>query len=462
MATKIVQLEDDKQNSLLYYPVTLGNAVFYNNTALINTTSGKIPTQFLPSYVDDVLEGLYWDTTEFLKVDDDHILARRVSAGSWTDLDGNTITLDTSKYYIDYNEWNAASPDQDLIVYTGSDVAVAHTDWSTDGLLYTGEAGIIYVSVDTNYQYRWTGSQYIQMTSGNFATAARFGATTTPSEYYGLGGDTVLDLPGISLNGGNLYAPVSSIAWWAPTTAGAGSGTLETGNVLLSNGATPSAPTWLANPSVSGVTRLMLGTTSGAAWDSTSLPISSSNASSLMTLSATGAGWMAGPGAGGKILLSYDDGTSPDHDYKLTWTSLSGTGNIETALATLEVTSAQRGLAPSIPIDTSSNIAPINTDLFIVHVVRIAVLPVHLLICADTDVADFSGGQAGEGGGDGFRAGDLFGLFPGREFAVGGVFDLVAVSVGVLFPFDGQFFRGCACEGAQGDGCGPDFDGDGF
>lgn len=72
-------------------------------------TDGKIKSQYLPSYVDDILEGYFYDGAMY---------KTRTGAGT------------------------AADP------YGYSDP-------------YTGETGKIYVNLPNNYSYRWSGSTYV-------------------------------------------------------------------------------------------------------------------------------------------------------------------------------------------------------------------------------------------------------------------------------------------------------------
>lgn len=80
--------------------------------------SGKVPAEQLPSYVDDVLEGFMTETTE-----------------------GEGDTAVTTRVFFEPNEDGTAASTTEIV----------------------GEKGKIYIDLNTNYSYRWSGSTYVRV-----------------------------------------------------------------------------------------------------------------------------------------------------------------------------------------------------------------------------------------------------------------------------------------------------------
>jgi hypothetical protein len=127
----------------------------------------------------------------------------------------------------------------------------------------SGDAGKIYVALDTNLVYRWSGSVYVKITSGEVSSVAgRTGAVTLTKSDVGLANvdnTTDADKP-VSSAQATAIALKANIA--SPTFTGTVSGITSTmvglGNVTNESKATMfTSPTFTGT--VSGVTKTMVG-----------------------------------------------------------------------------------------------------------------------------------------------------------------------------------------------------------
>ena len=109
---------------------------------------GKVPSSQLPSYVDDVIDGYYYDDTHFYEeagmsgyynIADNQFY----KDSEFTEL----ITPVLDNYYLDI-------PTGDTYQWDGS----AYVSGTPTRIV--GESGVIYISVDSNIQYRWTGTAF--------------------------------------------------------------------------------------------------------------------------------------------------------------------------------------------------------------------------------------------------------------------------------------------------------------
>lgn len=100
--------------------------------------SGKIDEKYLPSYVDDVIEG-YYDPDSTVTV-------------------GEEPGEDTNGAFYSKDKEKTGDPDT-----PGADDEEEKYDPETE---IKPETGKIYVDLNTNYSYRWSGSKFIQITSG--------------------------------------------------------------------------------------------------------------------------------------------------------------------------------------------------------------------------------------------------------------------------------------------------------
>lgn len=125
-------------------------------------THGKVPSSQLPSYVDDVIDGYYYDDTHFYKeagmsgyynISDNQFY----KDSTFTEL----ITPVLNNYYLDI-------PTGDTYQWDGS----AYISGTPTRIV--GEDGVIYISVDSNIQYRWTGMAFAAL-----GGALQLGETST-------------------------------------------------------------------------------------------------------------------------------------------------------------------------------------------------------------------------------------------------------------------------------------------
>lgn len=149
-------------------------------------THGKVPSSQLPSYVDDVIDGYYYDDTHFYKeagmsgyynITDNQFY----KDSEFTEL----ITPVLDNYYLDI-------PTGDTYKWNGSAYV------SDTPTRIVGESGVIYISVDSNIQYRWTGTAFAAL-----GGALQLGETSTTA-YRGDRGKTAYDHSQIT-NGSNPH-----------------------------------------------------------------------------------------------------------------------------------------------------------------------------------------------------------------------------------------------------------------
>lgn len=111
-------------------------------------THGKVPSSQLPSYVDDVTDGYYYDDTHFYE-----------EAGM-----SGYYNIADNQFYKDSEFTELITPVLDNYYL---DISTGDT-YKWDGSAYVsgtptrivGESGVIYISVDSNIQYRWTGTAF--------------------------------------------------------------------------------------------------------------------------------------------------------------------------------------------------------------------------------------------------------------------------------------------------------------
>lgn len=138
-------------------------------------THGKVPSSQLPSYIDDVIDGYYYDAT--------HFYVQKV-------VDAYYNTSD-NQFYEDSGFTTLITP---VTGYIYKDVPTGDTyEW--DGTAYVtktpdrieGQSGVIYISIDSNIQYRWTGTAFSAL-----GGALQLGETSTTA-YRGDRGKTAYD-----------------------------------------------------------------------------------------------------------------------------------------------------------------------------------------------------------------------------------------------------------------------------
>lgn len=173
-----------------YIPTTQKGVV--NGVAELDAT-GKVPSNQLPSYVDDVVDGYYYDSTHFYE--------QKVVNAYYNTLDG--------KFYEDSGYTTIIVP---VVGYIYKDINTSNTyTWDTSTLSYitatptsiTGESGVIYISVDTDIQYRWTGSAFAAL-----GGALQLGETSSTA-YRGDRGKTAYDHSQIT-NGTNPHGTTAN------------------------------------------------------------------------------------------------------------------------------------------------------------------------------------------------------------------------------------------------------------
>ena len=173
-----------------YISTTQKGAV--NGVAELDAT-GKVPSNQLPSYVDDVVDGYYYDSTHFYE--------QKVVNAYYNTLDG--------KFYEDSGYTTIIVP---VVGYIYKDINTSNTyTWDTSTLSYitatptpiTGESGKIYISVDTDIQYRWSGSAFAAL-----GGALQLGETSSTA-YRGDRGKTAYDHSQIT-NGTNPHGTTAN------------------------------------------------------------------------------------------------------------------------------------------------------------------------------------------------------------------------------------------------------------
>lgn len=118
--------------------------------------SGKVPSSQLPSYVDDVIEGYMNDGSFY---DEPDCVKGYYDSG-------------TGKFYEDAEHTTEITPAEDtLYIDLGATPNTAYV-YDSDTSAYvtataaTPESGKIYVDLDSNKTYRWSGSVYVEIAQG--------------------------------------------------------------------------------------------------------------------------------------------------------------------------------------------------------------------------------------------------------------------------------------------------------
>lgn len=183
-----------------YIPATEKGA--HSGVAELDAT-GKVPSSQLPSYIDDVIDGYYYDAT--------HFYAQKV-------VDAYYNTGD-NQFYEDSAFTTLITP---VTGYIYKDVPTGDTyEW--DGTAYVtktpdrieGQSGVIYISIDSDIQYRWTGTAFAAL-----GGALQLGETSTTA-YRGDRGKTAYDHSQITdgrnphnttADNVNLKVPISALS----------------------------------------------------------------------------------------------------------------------------------------------------------------------------------------------------------------------------------------------------------
>ena len=125
---------------------------------------GKVPSSQLPSYVDDVIDGYLYDDTHFYKEKGRGGYYNTSDNQFYEDSGFTTLIIPVlNDYYLDI-------PTGDIYQWNG-------TSYVTPTIAPTrinGEGGVIYISVDSNIQYRWTGTAFAAL-----GGALQLGETST-------------------------------------------------------------------------------------------------------------------------------------------------------------------------------------------------------------------------------------------------------------------------------------------
>ena len=157
---------------------------------LYDSTTKIINSKYLPSYVDDVIEGYYKPYDE-----------------TFTNTSNATLTVTSSQpsdwttKYTNYFTRTGSSPNYVYTHVTGTSAPTweASTYYALTGTTETGETGKIYVDLGTDpaEPYRWSGTTYVSMRSPTISAVANVVSTTnngqitvsytdgsTPSTFY--------------------------------------------------------------------------------------------------------------------------------------------------------------------------------------------------------------------------------------------------------------------------------------
>lgn len=144
------------------------NHVYIHNVATLDA-NGKVKSELLPSYVDDVVEGYMLDGDIYGEA---NCVRGYKYNGNFYEDSGHTtqITPATDTVYVDLE----VTPNTYWI-------------WDADNSQYItatpldGETGKIYIDLATNKTYRWGGSVYVPIydNSGNYGTCSTAGAAKT-------------------------------------------------------------------------------------------------------------------------------------------------------------------------------------------------------------------------------------------------------------------------------------------
>lgn len=139
---------------------------------LYDSTTKIINSQYLPSYVDDVIEGYYkpYDET-FTKTSNATFTVTSSQPSDWT------------TKYTNYFTRTGSSPNYVYTHVTGTSAPTwaASTYYALTGTTETGETGKIYVDLGTDpaEPYRWGGTTYVSMRSPEITAVANVVAAGT-------------------------------------------------------------------------------------------------------------------------------------------------------------------------------------------------------------------------------------------------------------------------------------------
>ena len=130
---------------------------------LFNTTgddTGKIRSALLPSYVDDVIEGIFIDGDFYPQNNegDQTIVRGYFYNGAFYEDEEHTEAITGEEGVLYYDLTEGATD----LWYNYEDSAFAVTTAPEPA---AGESGIIYVDIDTNETFRWSGSDFINVSN---------------------------------------------------------------------------------------------------------------------------------------------------------------------------------------------------------------------------------------------------------------------------------------------------------
>lgn len=158
-------------------------------TAKANLVNGKVPASELPSYVDDVVEGYYYNGAFYS--DAGHSVPITAERGKiYVDLDTENCYRWTGTFFV-----QISSPESPIV--EGYYYNSAFYEDAAHLTPITGETGKLYIDLPTNDVYRYSGSVYVKL-------------STPESEIYWATYDTTLDAAGIAAAYAELQAAVSA------------------------------------------------------------------------------------------------------------------------------------------------------------------------------------------------------------------------------------------------------------
>lgn len=142
---------------------------------LYDSTTKIINSKYLPSYVDDVIEGYYKPYDETFT---------QTSNATFTVTSSQPIDWTTK--YTNYFTRTGSSPNYVYTHVTGTSAPTwaASTYYALTGTTETGETGKIYVDLGTDpaEPYRWSGTTYVSMKSPTITAVANVVSTTNNGE----------------------------------------------------------------------------------------------------------------------------------------------------------------------------------------------------------------------------------------------------------------------------------------
>lgn len=157
--------------------------------AKANLVGGKVPASELPSYVDDVVEGYYYNGAFYS--DAGHSVPITAERGKiYVDLDTENCYRWTGTFFVQIS--SPESPIVEGYYYNG-----AFYEDAAHLTPITGETGKLYIDLPTNDVYRYSGAAYVKL-------------STPESEIYWATYDTTLDAAGIAAAYAELQAAVSA------------------------------------------------------------------------------------------------------------------------------------------------------------------------------------------------------------------------------------------------------------